>query len=114
MYEINPIVLFHHFNKVTMFNPNQTIHHTAVKPITGAEGEGWEFLCSDCAFQMRYYLPECSEGARLEVISLGDVFARHLSKTASLVSGRDKFAEDGWLTPDIRQTIEKIVKKLDV
>ena len=96
-----------------MFNPNQTIHHTAVKNITGAEGQGWEFHCSDCTFQMRYYLPECSEGARLEVVSLGDIYARHLSEIACLVSGRDEFVEEAWLTPDIRQTIEGILKNLD-
>jgi len=96
-----------------MLNPNRTIHHTTVKQITGAAGEGWEFLCNECNYQLRYFLPECSQEAYLEVISLGDVNTRHLSATAGLMSGRGEFLEEDWLTPEIRQTIEAIVKKLD-
>lgn len=97
-----------------MLNPNRTIHHTTVQQILGAAGEGWEFHCDECNFLMRYYLPECSQAAQLEVISMGDVNARHLSAAASLMSGRgESIEEEAWLTPEIRQTIEAILKKLD-
>ena len=94
-----------------MPDPDNSIHHTGVTQITGAEGEGWEFHCNDCGFRMLYYLPECSQEAHLEVISLGDVFARHLSGDITyLESIRIELAEEEWLTPEIRQTIDKILK----
>lgn len=97
-----------------MLNPNRTIHHTTVQQIDGAAGEGWEFHCNECNFRMRYYLLECSPETQLEVVSLGDANARHLSAAANLLSGRGEFIEEeDWLTPEIRQTIEAILKKLD-
>lgn len=96
-----------------MLNPNRTIHHTAVTQITGAAGEGWEIYCNDCDYRMRYYSAGCAQETHLEVISLGDVNFRHLSESSLPLVGIDEFIDERWLTPEIRHTIEAIVKRLD-
>ena len=96
-----------------MSNPSFPVHHTIIRQLTGTDGEGWEFHCADCGFLTRYYLPGCTPDAQLEIISLGDASARHLSEVLSLGDSRDEFVEEEWLTPEIRQTIQRIVQKLD-
>ncbi len=99
-----------------MHNPNNhnlSVHHTAVEQVSGEEGEGWEFHCSDCGFQLRYFPPAKAQAARLVMIRQGDVYARHISEIVGKMGTPDKHAEDRWLTADIRQTIKEIVRKLD-
>ncbi len=95
-----------------MANPNLSVHHTAVKQVTGKAGDGWEFHCNDCSFQMEYYPSEDAQEARLKVISLGDVYTRHLSEIVKLQAGPDMEPEAEWLTAEIRQTIKGLVRKI--
>jgi hypothetical protein len=105
-----------------MLNSNESIHHTVITPIKGNAGEGWEISCVDCDFRTRYYYPECSDEVQLEIVSLGDANARHSSESVNLASQSvgsasyaddENFVEDEWLTPEIRQTLQGIVRKLD-
>ena len=96
-----------------MSNTLHSVHRTIVTQFTAAQWEGWEFICKECGFQMRYHLPECSEAAHLEVISLGDGSVRHLSEISSSLRAGDTANDEAWLTPELRQTIEEIFQRFD-
>ena len=96
-----------------MLSSDHAIHHTEIFQIMGAAGEGWEFCCNDCGFRARYYLSDCYQKVKLEIINLGDLYARHLSDSLARPEDQDEYFEGGWLTPEIRRTIQRIVEKLD-
>ena len=97
-----------------MSNPFYAVHHhTVATPLSNTQGEGWEFVCKECSFQTRYFLPDCSQAAHLDVISLGDSSVRHLSEISNQLISPERSEAEPWLTPELRQTLEKISRKLD-
>jgi hypothetical protein len=96
-----------------MENPNHSVHHTTVHKITNGDIGGWEFHCVHCDFHMRYFLPESSTGARVEIFSLGDISAQHMNNIACLEVKQLELFEQEWLTPEIRLTIDQILKRFD-
>lgn len=110
VYDNSPISAFRFLLRYFMLNRDQTTHVTSAMQIITEDGEGWEFQCQDCNFRMRYFIPECSEEARLEVYSLGNDDARHYSDIEALEKCNHLLWKE-WLTPEIRQTIESIFSK---
>lgn len=95
-----------------MLNTDQTAHNTTALQITGAEGEGWEFQCEDCDFRMRYFVSDYSQEPCLEVFNMGDEEAQHLGDITSLEKCNHLLWKE-WLTPEIRETIDRIFKKYE-
>ncbi len=96
------------------------IHSTITKRFHEANGEGWEFSCYQCKYCVRYLFHSNNQEYQLEILDFGDSRARHTSNTGNENPDPD-FRQDGklipdeeaWLTPELRQKIDEIIKRFD-
>lgn len=96
------------------------IHQTITSRINSDDREGWEFICEDCGYRACYTLDESSGTNNLQIIDFGNLNARHVSseingknlEATSLVPTPNEtdLDEEYWLTPELRQQIEAILK----
>jgi len=101
-----------------MTEVSTTFHSTAKTKIKNETGEGWEFTCCSCSYRARYFFPVSSDHSQLEIVSLGDVHARHTSdeNMENIVMGvsdeanEDNVVEENWLTPDILHKLTEILR----
>ncbi len=118
-----------------MSKEDLNMHNTITTLVLGEEGIGWEFTCENCGYHARYIVNNHPGPYNLEILDPGDPNVRHKSDLPMMnASEESAIAEDAsapvssgdtalkpeeilddesWLTPEIREKLEAIVKKLD-
>ena len=105
-------------------------HHLTTKKTEYSDGETWEFFCPHCGYHIRYTCTYTEGDRILEVMDRGDPLASHFSPnmTSILLNGRlpearpdeeeccgvDPYslnAEEEWLTPNLREQIDAIMRR---
>ncbi|MGE5220972.1 MAG: hypothetical protein ACM3PY_00950 [Omnitrophica WOR_2 bacterium] len=111
------------------------MHNTITTLVLGDEGIGWEFTCENCGYHARYIVNNHQTPHQLEILDPGNPNVQHKSDlpmmnddeantldavNAAPVSSGDTaltheevLDDEKWLTPEIREKLEAIVKKLD-
>jgi hypothetical protein len=111
------------------------VHYTLATPISGGDRDGWDFSCESCSYHARYILGDDKTQYLLEILNVGDPFARHIGpNTADPFLDpcgdtiqpdevyfepeenepvEDLFIEHTWLTPELRRKLSLILDQLD-
>ena len=106
-----------------------SLHSTSTTRIAGSRGDIWEFTCPLCSYRARYTQDSSPGAPGLEILSIGDQSARHLStpdgtaliaEDAADLPEEDVTAEENdfdgdqaWLPPNLRAQVEAILRRLD-
>jgi hypothetical protein len=99
-----------------------SVHQTLKTRVFSLAGEGWEFTCPNCDYQVQYFVPGSARQAQLNIICLGDAQARHTSDCERNQNDPTQpvphtvveyFTEENWLNPGIRQQLSRIIEGLD-
>lgn len=99
------------------------------------DGGGWEFSCQACGYQARYTLGNGKSLQKFQILCAGDPYVRHTSQgvpganldetrpeefpadtelyDGTLLLNAEAQEETAWLTPEISEILDRILKKLD-
>lgn len=104
-----------------------SIHQTITLTLDESEGGGWEFYCPSCGYRARYTHGSSGDENRLDVLSIGDPQARHVSDPTQVGPRQDAAApgtsededisgaeDDVQLPPDLEQQLEEILSQFDL
>jgi len=89
-----------------MTTNNSAIHHT----ITNRSRDNWEFECPTCGYRARYNPHLRHQTQQLKILNVGDPQARHISNHVHVRVADD----EAWLTPELRQQMEELLKDVDM
>lgn len=118
-----------------MSKEDLNMHNTITTLVLGEEGIGWEFTCENCDYHARYIVNNHQGPYHLEILDPGDPNVRHKSDLPMMnsseedalgavnrtpmaqgdtaLSPEEVLDDEAWITPEIREKLEAIVKKLD-
>lgn len=96
-----------------MSENGQQIHHTITNRIGNTQQDSWEFVCPHCGYRARYTEYADHQGHQFELLNVGDPQVRHASNHTQRTSF-EPLNDDAWLTPDVRQQMEELLKDVDM
>lgn len=107
-----------------MSSYEQPIHEILTYSVRYGQHQGWEFICPTCGYHARYVRHTLSGRQQLQVLSLGDPFARHTTSSevsfpqpqvqVRTIDLSENDIDESWLTQEIRQQWEELLADVDM
>ena len=100
---------------------NQQTHQTITQIVRDGVHEGWEFVCPICGYRARYMSRPQPGRQHLEILSIGDPQARHVSRQTPATQVKvqsidltENDIDESWLTPELRRQWEELLSDVSM